>query len=249
MMKKFFSMMTIAAACMVLFSCDETDDAQQFTLSANSLLSGATDSCYLSTDKTNLEGYYYRDDISLPPFEMSHSFSDYGFGYGFTYCNLKNDSTPGYMNVSAYTAKGKYGDSYFTVCSGGEAYGIPTEISFTGNKSYNAKGMFVTNSTYAYLALKNHDDGHGEYAFVKQWTSDDWFLLTITGIGEANDTTGVVTFKLADGLNIVNDWEYVDLTKLGRVSKITFSLSSTDNGQFGMNTPSYFAMDALTVTE
>lgn len=242
-------MMTIAFACMVLFSCDETDDPQQFTLSANSLLTEDVDSCFLSTDKTNLVGYYYRDDISLPPFEFSHSFSDYGFGYGFTYCNLKNDSTPGYLNLSASTAKGKYGSSYFTVSSGGAEYGIPTEISFTGNKSYNAKGIFVTNSTYAYIALKNRDDGHGQSPIVKQWTANDWFLLTIIGIGAANDTTGVVTFKLADGLNIVKDWEYVDLTKLGRVSKITFSLSSTDNGQFGMNTPSYFAMDALTVTE
>lgn len=242
-------MMTIAAACMALFSCDETDDVKKFTLSANSLLSVATDSCYLSNDKSNLIGYYYRDDISLPPFELSHSFSDYGLGYGFSYCNLKNDSTPGYLNLSAITAKGKYGASYFIAYAGSEAFGLPTEIYFTGNNSYKVKGMYVTNSTYAYLALKDRNDGNGPSPFVKQWTEDDLFLLTITGINESNDTTGVVTFKLAEGLNIVNEWEYVDLSRLGRVSKITFSLSSTDNGQFGMNTPAYFAIDALTISE
>ena len=69
---------------------------------------------------------------------------------------------------------------------------------------------------------------------------------------DASDTSlGTVDFKLADYTvteELVTDWTFIDLTSLGtNVSKLAFSLSSTDNGPWGMNTPSYFAMDNLTV--
>ena len=47
---------------------------------------------------------------------------------------------------------------------------------------------------------------------------------------------------------LVDDWTFVDLASLGdNVKSLKFSLSSTDNGDWGMNTPAYFAMDDLTV--
>jgi hypothetical protein len=49
----------------------------------------------------------------------------------------------------------------------------------------------------------------------------------------------------------VSDWTYVDLSALstlGAFSTLHFALSSSDNGDFGMNTPAYFAMDSLAVT-
>ena len=42
---------------------------------------------------------------------------------------------------------------------------------------------------------------------------------------------------------IVDDWRYFDLSSLGVVKKVMFEMSSTDNGTYGMNTPSYFAFD------
>ncbi|MEZ4565949.1 MAG: DUF4465 domain-containing protein [Desulfobacterales bacterium] len=33
------------------------------------------------------------------------------------------------------------------------------------------------------------------------------------------------------------------MSALGMVKELTFSLSSTDTGDYGMNTPAYFAMD------
>ena len=46
-----------------------------------------------------------------------------------------------------------------------------------------------------------------------------------------------------DKAYIINDWRYVDLSGLGKVSKLSFALSSTDNGDWGMNTPAYFCFD------
>jgi hypothetical protein len=69
--------------------------------------------------------------------------------------------------------------------------------------------------------------------------------LTITGKDEAGAETDSVDFMLADGTEIVDSWTWVDLSSLGEVKSIVFSLSSSDTGPFGMNTPSYFAIDGI----
>ena len=125
-------------------------------------------------------------------------------------------------------------------------FGLPAEISFKDGKAYKAKECYVTNSTYAYLAIR--DQNVGGYGSVKEWTKDDQFKLTITGYNGEQET-GHVDFLLADGLDIVSTWQQVDLTKLGEVTRIAFTMSTTDIGQNGMNTPLYFCLDQLTVTE
>jgi len=80
----------------------------------------------------------------------------------------------------------------------------------------------------------------------------DWFMLTITGKDVDGVVTGTVDFYLADYRfadnstdYIVNTWQYVDLTSLGTVKSLEFTLSSSDVGDWGMNTPAYFALDTL----
>ena len=114
--------------------------------------------------------------------------------------------------------------------------------------------MYITNTTYAALSMLNGD------SFAKKFggasgNDPDWFLLTITGKNASGGTTGTVDFYLADyqfenNANdyIVDDWTFVDLTALGDIVKsLEFALSSSDVGQWGMNTPASFAMDSLTV--
>ncbi|MCQ2069313.1 MAG: DUF4465 domain-containing protein [Bacteroidaceae bacterium] len=247
-MKKVLSFALMALAMGFVFtSCDngKEDDVKSYTLSVS--LSKA-DSVYLATDTTNKAGYYFRKDIIIDPFSLVHSFSSWGFAMGFTYTSGTDKTTPGYMNLSAITGKGVKTNAYFTVNTGGAMYGLPAEISFKDGKAYNVKECYVTNSTYAYLAIKNHDDGNGEYTMIKEWTKDDKFTLTITGYN-GREKTASVEFVLANGTDIVDSWQQVDLSKLGTVTKIDFSLTSTDNGQWGMNTPSYFCLDQLKVTE
>ena len=42
---------------------------------------------------------------------------------------------------------------------------------------------------------------------------------------------------------IVDDWRFVDFSALGIVDEIRFSMTSSDNNQYGPLTPTYFAMD------
>ena len=249
-MKKVLSFALMALAMGFVFvSCDKEEEKQDeiksFTLSVSL---DKADSVYIAKDTTNKAGYYYRSDISIDPFSLVHSFSSWGFGMGFTYTSCANDTTPGYTNLSAVTKKGVKTNSYFTVNTGGAMYGLPAEITFKGGKAYKAKEVYVTNSTYAYLAIKDHNDGSGEYSVIKEWTKNDKFTLTITGYN-GQEKTGSVEVVLANGYNIITSWQQVDLTKLGEVTKIDFNLTSTDNGDWGMNTPAYFCLDQLTVTE
>jgi hypothetical protein len=81
----------------------------------------------------------------------------------------------------------------------------------------------------------------------------DWFKLTVTGKDDAGTVLGSVDFYLADyrfetnALDyIVGDWTWVDLSAFGpQVKTLHFTLSSSDNGAWGMNTPAYFAMDDI----
>lgn len=164
---------------------------------------------------------------------------------GFAVSNKTDVTTPGYANqYSAITGKGVYGSANYLV-----AY--PNPVSTIAFKDTVISGLYVTNSTYAYLSMKNGD------AFSKKFGGEsgndpDWLLLTIEGFDSNNQSTGKVYFNLADfaySINtndyILNTWKWVDLKKLGRISKLEFSLRSTDNGAWGMNTPGYFCIDNL----
>jgi hypothetical protein len=54
-----------------------------------------------------------------------------------------------------------------------------------------------------------------------------------------------VDFYLAKGKNVVTDWTYVDLSQLGKVDAIFFTLSGSRTGDWGLNTPTYFCIDNL----
>ena len=99
------------------------------------------------------------------------------------------------------------------------------------------KGLFVNNTAYDVNEMV-----HG--GFTRKFGKDDWFKLTIHGMKDGAAVDAVVDFYLANDGKYVNEWTYVDLTALGEVDAITFSLSSTDNDPiYGMNTPAYFCFD------
>ena len=45
----------------------------------------------------------------------------------------------------------------------------------------------------------------------------------------------------------VSSWVKVPLIELGKTSCLSFSMQTTDIGDFGSNTPLYFALDGLTI--
>lgn len=183
---------------------------------------------------------------------------DTAFGYnfwssGFAYSNMTDSVTSGYSNqYSAKTGIGYNNSPNYLV-----AYGTNNNVSFqfmpipVKGPVRVIKGFYITNSTYAYNSMRDGD------AFAKKFggatgNDPDWFKLTIHGYqnGVQGDSVDfyLADFRDANNANdyIVKDWRWVALDSLGYIDSLDFVLSSSDNGQFGMNTPAYFCMDDFT---
>ena len=174
--------------------------------------------------------------------------SAWGSWDGFSYSNITDTTTSGMAAQYNAIAGGGQGNST-NYAIGFIGWASPPTVTL--NATGVVDGLYVTNNNYTYYAMLNGD------AYSKKFGGDsgndrDWFKLTITGKDVEGVVTGTVDFYLADyrfadnsADYIVNTWQYVDLTSLGAVKSLEFSLSSSDVGDWGMNTPAYFAVDTL----
>ena len=112
---------------------------------------------------------------------------------------------------------------------------LPT-VGRKDRASFEPQACFVTNSAYAYTSMKEGD------AYAKKFGEEDWFLITATGYLD-DVRVGTAEYYLAQNGKIADSWEIFDLSGIGIVDRVVFSLSSSDNGEWGMNTPAYFCLD------
>jgi len=173
----------------------------------------------------------------------------YGSWDGFAYSNRTDTSLYEWSSAqfNAITGTGQANSANYGVGFVGWN-GLPT---ITLNSTSTVNGMYITNNNYAYYSMLN-GDGWAKKFGGTGGNDPDWFLLTITGKNQAGTPTGTIDFYLADFRftdnqldYIVNTWLYVDLSPLGQVKTLEFSLASSDVGSYGMNTPAYFAIDSI----
>jgi len=168
---------------------------------------------------------------------------------GWAYSSVTDNTSPGWMNqYSAFTGKGFDGSKNYAV---GYATS-PAVLDFTEDKAHAVKGFFVTNSTYAGLSMLEGDDFTKKFG-GEEGTDPDFFRLDVWGSRDGNDAD-TLSFYLADFRSnnsfedyIVNTWQWVELSSLGKVDSLQFALSSSDVGDWGMNTQGYFCLDNLYV--
>ncbi|MCD6346443.1 MAG: DUF4465 domain-containing protein [Bacteroidales bacterium] len=186
-------------------------------------------------------------------FSNSYTLSDWGYGLsgfwtGWAYSNSSDNTTAGYANAfSAISGSGVNGSDTYALC-----YNNRKQDTITLESAYKALGVYVTNGTYPYLSMRDGD------SFAKKFGGDsgddeDFFLLKILGWlnGQITDTVDfyLADYRFTDNSQdyLINDWTWVDLSPLGQVDQLTFSLSSSDMGDWGMNTPAYFFIDDLSL--
>ena len=108
------------------------------------------------------------------------------------------------------------------------------------NTTFKPIGVYVCNHPWPYYGCL-HGDGMGR-AFVE----GDYFELIAHGV-DADDNETTTSIKLVEFTNgelkALNDWTFFDLSSLGEVESVYFTLNSTDTGAYGMNTAAYFCMD------
>ena len=166
---------------------------------------------------------------------------------GFAYSNKKDSVTSGYLNqYSAKTGIGYNGSNQYLVAWASDTLTVSLKGSAMGKPT---KGFYITNNTYAYNSMRDGDGFAKKFGGVPN-NDSDWYKLTVNGYLNGTMKTDYIEFYLADFRNpdstkdyIIKTWEWVDLLPIGQADSFKFSLSSSDTGQFGMNTPAYFCMD------
>ncbi len=221
-----------------------TATLENYTLAPNSHWNGKGTNPSVSTSGSFTSGNVIFSNV------YNGNFGGY-WQKGWAYSNRKDSVTAGSDNqYSAITAVGYSNSSIYAI-----AQNSATIIFNAQAGGKQMKGFYITNSTYAYRSMKDGD------SFAKKFggatgNDSDWFKLKIQKYLNGNLAIDSVVFYLADyRFNnnaqdyIVRNWEFVDLTSLGNADSLSFRLTSSDNGQYGMNTPGYFCLDDFTTMD
>ena len=232
------------ALCLALLSWSSQSqtisDFENLSLPVDTFWNGADYSGGFSSGNTHYPNVYLYDSL-------------YG-GYwasGWAYSSMRDSTTGNFTNLySARPAIGYDGSATYAIGQQGSVLHLTGDAA--GKVVY---GVFVTNSTYAALSMRDGD------AFAKKFggpTGDDpdWFKLCIrawfNGVLKPDSVEFFLAdYRFSDNLQdyIVNDWQWVPLSSLGNCDSLQFLLSSTDNGTFGMNTPPFFCIDNFSTTD
>ncbi|PKR81303.1 hypothetical protein CW751_04390 [Brumimicrobium salinarum] len=175
---------------------------------------------------------------------------------GFVYSNMTDNTTSGYMNqYSAYPASGVNGSEIYGIFNGGDT------LNFPGTDN-DLVSIQLTNTTYAYLSMRDGDSFSKAFGSTTDANGDtdgtngeDFFFVRIYAHNGMDERIDSVDFYLADYRftdnnddYLIDTWTNVDLSNFGGVNYLTFDFHSSDVGQYGINTPTYFALDDIVYT-
>ena len=170
-----------------------------------------------------------------------------GYWGGFTASN-RTDLNQSGMNAqyTAATGCGYDGSTQYAVAY---TMGVQTDVYAADGQLHTVTGCYVTNNLWTYQDILQ--GGYGELPYGGSTGNDpDWFKVTATGKNASGQTVGTLDFYLADYRfsnneedYVLNTWEWFDLSPLGNVATISFSLSSSRGSGYNMITPAYFCMD------
>jgi len=169
--------------------------------------------------------------------------AEFDFWSGWAISSTTDTVTSGFTNqYSAIAGGGFEGSDNYAV-----AFGSSNVLFLTQTASL--EGFYITNNTYAHNSMRDGD------SFSKRFGGEsgddpDFLRLTIKKYLDGELSQDSVDFYLADYRfednsqdYIVDDWEWVDLSPLGEADSLQFTMASSDVGEFGINTPTYFCMD------
>ena len=122
-----------------------------------------------------------------------------------------------------------------------EAQGFSSNIVLF-DKEYYPEYVYICQNSNTMEAIAN-----GGVFNARVFTAQDTLTLIISGLTTTLEETKSVIYYLAVDGEMNNGWVKVPLTALGKVGGLSFRMTTTDMGDFGANTPMYFAMDGLTV--
>lgn len=248
---------TLAFACstaslIILSSCKNDDEPNPKTLQNVTI-----DTVSLSYNEDGIWSENNQDkNLVLGDYTFSHYLTEWMTVEGFTPSRSTDNAFHQPMYEWLYTVVPGHGlnnrpfISAFWSSREGEAFEDKScRIARTDGTVFSPESIMVVNSCYAYYSMI-----HGD-TYCKKFEKDDWFLLIAHGVKEDGSETTAEFYlaKITDDSDIekgiVTDWTRFNLSPLGDVTGIYFTLDSSDSGQWGMNTPASFAVTDFMVNK
>lgn len=180
-------------------------------------------------------------------FRLSHMPSMASYGgmswEGFTLSKVAQDTA----NVFGCVANG-----------GMQGVGTPYAIGYfsewvTASQGYSSNIILFDQTyypEYVYICQNSNTMRaivHGDVFNARAFTEQDTLALIISALDSNMQEMATTTYYLAVDGQKNNGWVKVPLHNLGEAAGLSFRMTTTDIGDFGSNTPLYFALDALTV--
>lgn len=122
-----------------------------------------------------------------------------------------------------------------------ESLGYSSNIIYF-DQEYYPEYVYICQNSNTMEAITN-----GNVFNARAFTDKDTLTLTISALNHLQEEIQSVDYYLAVDGKKNNGWVKVPLTALGKAAGLAFRMTTTDIGEYGSNTPLYFALDALTV--
>ena len=243
MKKIYFSICTVFTA--LTLNAQQTIGFENVNLSPESFNNGSSGS-----------GGFIENGVV---FSNEYHISNWGnYATGFSVSNKTDKTTAGSDNqYSAFTGSGYNSSNYGVFTPDGS-------ITFAG-QGVDLKSFNITNTSYAALSMRDGDQFAKKFGSTNgpgNTTPDgtngaDYFRVWTIAHRENGSKIDSIAFYLADFRStdnskdyILDTWRHVDLTFLKEtVYKLSFRFESSDVGEYGMNTPAYFALDNLIINK
>ena len=151
-------------------------------------------------------------------------------------------SSPAIASPARSSCGNNGSDNFAVVYDGGEWASNPAALVMSDGEARIIESAYVNFTCYTLSVLVYGND------YAAAMADNGFYKITATGYRGGNPT-GSTDHYLAKNTYFDTRWVKWDLVKLGFVDKIVFSVSGSPEqyGDWGFNTPAYFALDDVVV--
>lgn len=154
-----------------------------------------------------------------------------GFGWknGIAISNYVDATADSFDKQLAVPSKSQVTGNNFAV-----VWDNNSELTFADGQAHTIVSMDICNTSYALANIKKNL-GKG-YEFKVNCT-----------FYKADGSKVEDAFLLAKDDQVIDKWTTLNMSGFGPIKKIVFTFDGTDKGDWGLNTPKYFALDNIVV--
>jgi len=229
-MTKHFILTSLLFTLCFKGSAQQISDFESFSVNASGINNGSDNS-----------GGFQNSGILFPNYYNN----EFMYWTGFAISTKTDTTTIGFTNQYSSFSGSSFSGTKFGIGFASPPISLKNSETIVQKK---LRSFRYTNNTYAALSMRNGDAFSKKFGGVSG-NDPDYFKLKVLNYfnGVVTDTVSfyLADFRFLDNSQdyIVKNWQFAQTNFVNPFDSIQFELTSSDNGQFGMNTPAYFCLD------